>query len=117
MTDIQTNRSLGIFPASWSEKKAGRIPGNVPIWVGILSELTEFGIFFVAYFVAKINYPEIFAEGPQQLNTFIGVSNTLVLLTSSYFMAKAISYIRLNEFRKCERYSWLTFLQHVPIYV
>ncbi|MFT5790422.1 MAG: hypothetical protein ACI8SJ_002551, partial [Shewanella sp.] len=31
---------LGIFPSSWSELRAGRVPGNIPIWVGILSELT-----------------------------------------------------------------------------
>ena len=47
------NNSLGIFPKSWSEEHAGRIPGNIPIWVGILSELTEFGIFFAAYFIAN----------------------------------------------------------------
>jgi len=109
MTHLQPDKSLGIFPDSWSEKRAGRIPGNVPIWVGILSELTEFGIFFVAYFVAKINYPETFAEGPKQLNTFIGISNTLVLLTSSYFMAKAMNFIRRDELKKCEAFLWLAF--------
>jgi heme/copper-type cytochrome/quinol oxidase subunit 3 len=55
---------LGIFPSSWSEQRTGRIPGHIPIWVGILSELTEFGIFFVAYFIAKYNYPEAFSQGP-----------------------------------------------------
>ncbi|WP_440875746.1 cytochrome c oxidase subunit 3 family protein [Thalassotalea sp. PLHSN55] len=99
--------SLGIFPKSWSEKSAGRIPGNIPIWVGILSELTEFGIFFAAYFIAKFYYPEPFVEGPQSLNTSLGVANTIVLLASSYFMAKAMSYIRLGNTAKCERYLWL----------
>ena len=101
--------SLGIFPSSWSEKRAGRIPGNVPIWVGILSELTEFGIFFVAYFIAKYNYPEVFAVGPLSLNTTLGVTNTIILLSSSYFMAKAMSNIRVDNLRKCERYLWLAF--------
>jgi cytochrome c oxidase subunit 3 len=101
------NQSLGIFPEAWTEKKAGRIPGKVPIWVGILSELTEFGIFFAAYFIAKINYPEVFSQGPQQVNTTLGVLNTLVLLTSSYFMAKAMANIRLGNLKKCETYLWL----------
>ena len=103
------NRSLGIFPKSWSEQEAGRIPGNIPIWVGILSELTEFGIFFVAYFIAKFYYPEVFTEGPQSLHTLLGVTNTIILLTSSYFMAKAMANIRLNNKPKCERYLWLAF--------
>ena len=104
------NKSLGIFPKSWSEKHAGKIPGNIPIWVGILSELTEFGIFFVAYFIAKFYYPEVFIQGPQSLHTSLGVTNTIVLLTSSYFMAKAMANIRLDNKVKCELYLWLAFL-------
>lgn len=103
------NKSLGIFPKSWSEESAGRIPGNIPIWVGILSELTEFALFFVAYFIAKFYYPDIFSQGPQNLHTSLGVANTIVLLTSSYFMAKAMSFIRINNRIKCERYLWLAF--------
>ena len=102
--------SLGIFPDSWSEKNVGRIPGNIPIWVGIFSELTEFGIFFVAYFVAKFHYPEAFSVGPQSLNTITGVANTIVLLSSSYFVAKAMANIRQDNFAKCERYLWLALL-------
>jgi cytochrome c oxidase subunit 3 len=109
MNNEHPNDSLGIFPRSWSEKNAGRIPGNIPIWVGILSELTEFGIFFVAYFVAKFHYPDVFAQGPQSLSTAFGVTNTIILLSSSYFMAKAMANIRLNNLLKCQRYLWLAF--------
>ncbi len=109
MTNQPIKSSLGIFPKSWSEEQAGRIPGNIPIWVGILSELTEFGIFFAAYFIAKFYYPEVFAQGPQQLNTTLGVINTIVLLSSSYFMAKAMSHIRLDNRDKCKRFLWLAF--------
>jgi len=107
MKNHTINSSLGIFPKSWSEKQAGKIPGKVPIWVGILSELTEFGIFFAAYFIAKFYYPDVFSEDPQKLNTSLGVTNTIVLLFSSYFMAKAMSFIRLDNLVKCERYLWL----------
>lgn len=108
MKNPPINNSLGIFPKSWSEEYAGRIPGNIPIWVGILSELTEFGIFFAAYFVAKFYYADIFSQGPQSLHTSLGVANTIILLTSSYFMAKAMSFIRIDNKIKCERYLWLT---------
>ncbi len=101
MNTSSPNKSLGIFPHSWSEESAGRIPGNIPIWVGILSELTEFAIFFVAYFIAKYHYPEVFAMGPQGLSTSLGVANTIILLSSSYFMAKAMMNIRLDNRIKC----------------
>lgn len=107
---VQGSLPPRIFPAGWSEQQAGRIPGNMAIWVGILSELTEFGLFFIAYFVAKIYYPEAFASGPQELNTVIGIVNTLVLISSSYFMAKAVANIRQNKRKPCEYYLWLTVL-------
>ena len=31
----------------------GRIPGNKAIWVGIFSEMTEFAMMFIIYFIAK----------------------------------------------------------------
>ncbi len=93
--------------------RSGRIPGNGAIWAGILSELTEFAIFFVAYFIAKIHYPETFATGTTQLNTTIGIANTLILLTSSYFMAKAIFAIRKNQQKKCENWLWATLAMAV----
>lgn len=110
MNQEQLNKPLGIFPRSWSEKHAGRVPGNIPIWVGILSELTEFAIFFVAYFVAKYHYPDVFSQGPQGLSTSLGVANTIILLTSSYFMAKAMMHIRLDNRTKCQSYLWLALV-------
>lgn len=105
---MSQSSELGIFPKRFATKDSGRVPGNGAIWVGILSELTEFAIFFVAYFIAKVHYPQAFAEGTTQLHTALGVTNTLVLLSSSYFMAKAIAAIRLNDAKKCERWLWLT---------
>ena len=52
----------------------------------------------------------MFAEGPQQLHTTLGVTNTLILLSSSYFMAKAMMHIRQNNIPRCERYLWLCLL-------
>ncbi len=75
------------------------IPGNPAIWVGIFSELTEFALFFVIYFLARAHYPVEFAEGPQQLHTLAGTLNTLVLLTSSYFLVKGI-FASLSNFTR-----------------
>jgi len=99
---------LGIFPKRFALERSGRVPGNGAIWVGILSELTEFAIFFVAYFIAKVHYPEAFATGSSQLHTEAGIINTLALLSSSYFMAKAIAAIRKNQVKSCERWLWAT---------
>lgn len=84
------------------------VPGNMAIWVAIFSEMSEFAMMFIAYFVAKVHYPEAFQEGPSRLNTLAGMSNTLILLTSSYFVAKSVSSIRLNRVKEATRWLWLS---------
>ncbi|HKJ77137.1 MAG TPA: cytochrome c oxidase subunit 3 family protein [Gammaproteobacteria bacterium] len=86
--------------------RPGRIPGNQAIWVGIFSEMSEFGIMFLAFFIAKAHYPVLFLEGPTRLNTTAGLVNTLVLLSSSYFVAKAMVAIRQERRRDCVRWLW-----------
>lgn len=83
-----------------------RIPGNRAVWVGIFSELTEFAMFFVIYFFAKAHYAEQFNEGPLQLNTLAGTLNTVALITSSYFMAKAMRAIRDDRPKDSVRWLW-----------
>lgn len=93
---------------TYSGKPAdNRIPGNKAIWVGIFSEMSEFGLMFLVYFIAKVHYPDLFNEGPLQLNTLAGTLNTLVLLSSSYFVAKAMHAMRLNQQQQSVRWLWL----------
>ncbi len=88
----------------------GRIPGNLAIWVGILSEMSEFAMMFVVYFIAKVHNPELFNEGPTRLNTLAGTLNTLILITSSYCVAKAMVAIRRDQQRRCVRWLLLAVL-------
>jgi len=85
---------------------SGRIPGNWAIWVGILSEMTEFAMMFLVYFIAKAHNPELFHIGPTRLNTLAGAVNTLVLLSSSYFVAKAMLAIRAGRVVASMRWLW-----------
>lgn len=87
-----------------------KIPGNSAVWVGIFAELTEFAMFFVIYFFAKAHYPEQFNQGPTQLNTLAGTLNTVVLISSSYFVAKAMTAIRCNRPEECVRWLWGTLV-------
>ncbi|MCP4994697.1 MAG: cytochrome c oxidase subunit 3 family protein [Gammaproteobacteria bacterium] len=102
--------SLNREPVPGDDLKSNRIPGNMAIWVGILSEMTEFAAMFVAYFIAKAHYPDLFNEGPQQLNTLYGTLNTLVLLTSSWFVAKSLIAIRQHKIKASIRWLWLAII-------
>ncbi len=84
----------------------GRIPGNKAIWVGIYAELTEFALMFLVYFVARAHHPEAFAAGARRLSILAGTANTVIMLTSSFFVARAVWAIRRDDSRGGLR--WLT---------
>jgi cytochrome c oxidase subunit 3 len=83
----------------------GRIPGNKGIWVGIYCEMTEFALMFIVYFLARAHHPQAFSEGPVRLATVAGTMNTLFMVTSSWFVARAMLAIRAAAPRACLR--WL----------
>jgi cytochrome c oxidase subunit 3 len=92
------------------EPVAGRIPGNKGIWAGILSEMTEFALLFGVYFIARAHYPEVFRQGPARLSTLAGTLNTVMMISGSYFVAKAVHAIRQNRQQACLRWLFLVLL-------
>ncbi|MDO8892132.1 MAG: cytochrome c oxidase subunit 3 family protein [Sulfurimicrobium sp.] len=76
-------------------------PGDLAIWVFIFAELLAFGVFFVAYAFARANNVELFNESQQHLNRTSGAINTLVLITSSYFMVRAVAAIKQGLSKPC----------------
>ncbi len=74
-----------------------RIPGNRAIWVGIFAELVEFTLMFLVYFIARVNHPQVFHAGPEKLSLLAGTANTAVMLTSSYFVARAVLAMRKDH--------------------
>lgn len=82
------------------------IPGNTAIWAAILAEMSEFAIMFMVYFFAKVHNPEVFRLGPEKLNTLAGTANTLLMLTSSFFVVRAVIAIRQNMPKASARWLW-----------
>ncbi len=70
------------------------IPGNRAIWVGIFAELTEFFLMFLVYFFSRANHPQLFYQGPQKLLAIAGTANTLVMISSSFCVARAVLAMR-----------------------
>jgi len=81
------------------------LPGDFAIWIFILAELLVFGIFFLAYAFARSKNVELFNASQIYLDRDSGAINTLVLITSSYFVVRAVAAIRANSARHCTR--WL----------
>lgn len=80
-------------------QESGWIPGNKGIWVGITCELVEFTVMFIIYFVARAHYPEAFHEGAARLSRTAGTIITLLMVTSSYFVASSVVAMRRGQRR------------------
>jgi nitric oxide reductase NorE protein len=57
-------------------------------------------LFFLSY---KSKLSDEFLSSQQMLNPIIGTINTIILITSGYFMAISVNYLRLNEHKKSAR--------------
>ena len=64
------------------------------MWLFLFTEILLFGGLFLLYSAYRARYPFDFHNGGQHLDTFIGIANTVILLTSSLTVAVAISAIR-----------------------
>jgi nitric oxide reductase NorE protein len=66
------------------------LPGHPMMWVLILCEVVTFGVLLLAFVVARVVQPEVFADGQAQLDATLGGANTLVLVTSGWLAALAV---------------------------
>ncbi len=82
-----------------TETSKGRIPGNKGIWVGITCEFVEFLVLFAVYFIARAHFPAEFEQGGEKLSRLAGTSITLLMVTSSFFIACSVATMRAGQRR------------------
>ncbi len=70
------------------------------MWVFLTSEMLFFGELFLIYFVYRYWRPEAFAAGSRETDLLLGTINTLVLITSSFFMALVVEAARNDQKKK-----------------
>ncbi|MES9831843.1 MAG: cytochrome c oxidase subunit 3 family protein [Candidatus Thiodiazotropha sp. L084R] len=80
-------------------------PGDLAIWVFILAELAAFAAFFGAYAFTRMSNVELFNQYQRTLDSDAALINTFALITSSYFVVRAVASIREDNSRGCVR--WL----------
>ena len=81
-----------------------RIPGDTHIWVMVIGDLLIFTGYFVMFMVFRSMNDEAFLEGQRHLSVNIGVTNTVVLLTSSWFIARSVFATRAGNYRTATRF-------------
>lgn len=69
------------------------------MWVFLVNEILFFGGLFCAYIVFRAWYPELFTMAAEELNTFWGAVNTVVLIGSSLTVAMAIRSAQKDQMK------------------
>jgi len=75
-------------------------PGDFAIWIIIYIELLTFGLFFIGYIYSRRGDVELFNASQTLLDSRAGFINTIILITSSYFVVKAVDAIKKLETKK-----------------
>ncbi len=79
------------------------------MWLFLVTEINLFGGLFIAYSYMRHKYPAEFHHGGAELNAVLGVTNTLVLLTSSLTVALAILALQEGKKALSQTYLYTTF--------
>jgi len=69
-------------------------PGDFSIWIIIYIELITFGLFFIGFAFSRKGQVEVFNASQLLLDQRFGFVNTILLITSSYFVVKAVTIIK-----------------------
>ena len=72
-------------------------PGDFAVWIIIYIELLTFGLFFIGYIFSRRNDIELFNQSQLLLDPTKGFINTIILITSSFFVVKAVYAIKNFE--------------------
>lgn len=80
--------------APTSQTTPRRVPGENGTWVFLFGDMLVFGTFFATFMVERAKAPEIFDVSRKTLHIGVGLTNTLVLLTSSLCVVVALGALR-----------------------
>jgi nitric oxide reductase NorE protein len=106
MTDVARGSTTGVDE---SEEPAarGHVPGDSSMWFFVIGDLLIFGVYFVGYMYFRGQNHELFLAGQAQLNLDIGAANTVVLLTSSLYVALGVAAARAGNRADALRTFWI----------
>jgi nitric oxide reductase NorE protein len=88
--------------------RARFVPGQPDMWAFVLFETLVFTAYFGFYLFFRARSPELFLHAQAQLDLRVGVFNTLVLLLSSWAVARCVQSARAGAYRAALRDVFVT---------
>ena len=86
------------------------IPGQPDMWLFVIFEAFVFTAYFTVYVVNRVLDHQAFLQSQAQLDLRLGVLNTLILLTSSWSVARCVHAAREGAYPAALRNAFLTLL-------
>jgi nitric oxide reductase NorE protein len=97
MTDLAKGATESVGSAGEDAGARDHLPGAPSMWFFVIGDLLIFGVYFVAYMYYRGQAHDLFLHSQARLNLDIGAANTVVLLTSSLFVALGTSAARAGK--------------------
>jgi nitric oxide reductase NorE protein len=101
MTNVAETQELEETP-----KRA--VPGQPDMWLFVLFEALLFTGYFSVYLALRTQNEELFLQSQADLDLRVGVFNTVVLLTSSWAIARCVRAARAGAHRSALTYAFVT---------
>jgi nitric oxide reductase NorE protein len=77
--------------------EAQRFPGDPDMWLFVVVESLVFTSYFCVYLYARTQHEQAFLQAQSALTMWLGVLNTIVLLTSSWAIARCVQRTRAGD--------------------
>ncbi len=84
-------------------RAAPHIPGEEGLWVLVLGDMMVFSLFFLTFTYYRGQEAALFAQSQKAMNQYCGIINTVLLLTSSWFVANALNAARAGMGARAQR--------------
>jgi nitric oxide reductase NorE protein len=102
-----TTTESGLLPVS-EDGSPRHVPGGRDIWVFVLFESLVFTSYFCVYLFNRTQHERVFLLGQSQLLLWLGVLDTIVLLSSSWAVARCVQHVRAGRIVRARRDALLT---------
>ena len=103
MTDL-----AGTEPQQLEDTPKRSVPGQPDMWLFVLFEALLFTGYFSVYLALRTHNADLFLQSQADLDLRIGVFNTIVLLSSSWAIARCVRASREGAYRPAMAFAFVT---------
>jgi len=90
------------------EDDLGQFPGDPDMWLFVVFESLVFTSYFCIYLYARTQHEQAFLAAQSALTMSLGILQTVVLLTSSWTIARCVRETRAARYAAAQRFAFMT---------